>query len=124
MQQIRLIGHSLDSLLPPRLRAHCAPAGIEGNELVLIADSGTWATQLRYQQQQILKQLNADLGLNLRRLRVRIAPRASTRERRQVPPRQISPGAARTLKEAARSMPDRALGEILLRLARKGEQQQ
>ena len=124
MQQIRSLQHSLDSLLPPALRPHCQAAGIDGNELVLVVDGGAAATQLRYQQQQIIKQVNADLGLTLRRMRLRIAPPRAPRPRTAPAPRRLSSAAARALNEAARSMPDRALAEILERLARKGAQQQ
>jgi hypothetical protein len=118
VQQLRLLDHSLKYYLPEPLRSHCWPAGITGNQLSLVTDSSTWATQLRYQQQQILKQINTDLGLKLIKMRIRISAR-QTYKRKVWPPRNLSQKSADSIKQGAISVPDPDLRAALLRLADK-----
>jgi hypothetical protein len=116
VQQLRLLDHSLKFYLPEPLKSHCWPAGITGNQLNLVTDSSTWATQLRYQQQQILKQINTDLGLKLIKMRVRISARQVYRKK-VWPARTLSQKSADLIKQGAMSVPDPDLKEALLRLA-------
>lgn len=120
VREIRHLDHSLKFLLPEPLRDHCWPAGISGRQLTLVTDSSTWATQLRYQQQQILKQINSDLGLKLNKLRVRISTRRIY-HKKQWPPRRLSTHNAEMIRAGARSIPDPEVREALLRLANKGD---
>jgi hypothetical protein len=123
LQELRLLDHSLKYYLPEPLRSHCWPAGITGNQLTLVTDSSTWATQLRYQQQQLLKQVNTDLGLKLIKLRVRISSRQIYR-RKVWPARHMTQKSADLIKQGAMSVPDPDLRAALLRLAEKGYRRQ
>jgi hypothetical protein len=120
MEQVRQLEHCIRFFLPEPLKSHCWPSGIQGKELVLITDNSTWATQLRYQQHQILKQVNSDLNLDLKKLRVRISSR-NIKIRKTLPPRKMSQKSAELIMQGARSVSDRALREALLRLAEKGK---
>lgn len=119
VQQLRLLDHSLKFSLPEPLRSHCWPAGISGNQLTLITDSSTWATQLRYQQQQILKQINSDLGLKLIKLRVRISSRQVFRKKTW-PERKLSQKSAEMIRQGALSVSDPELRSALNKLADTG----
>lgn len=44
------------------LAAHCQPESYQDGELVVIADSTAWATQLRYLAPQLVRALNTELG--------------------------------------------------------------
>ena len=44
------------------LAAHCQPESYTDGELVVIADSTAWATQLRYLAPQLVRALNTELG--------------------------------------------------------------
>lgn len=44
------------------LAAHCRPESYTDGELVVIADSTAWATQLRYLVPQLMRTLNTELG--------------------------------------------------------------
>ena len=43
--------------LPANIGDHCKAANIKDNQIVIIADSSAWATRLRYQGPQLLKNL-------------------------------------------------------------------
>lgn len=44
------------------LAGHCRPAELTDGELLVIADSTAWATQLRYLAPQLVHRLNTELG--------------------------------------------------------------
>jgi predicted nucleic acid-binding Zn ribbon protein len=74
-----------EQIVGPELAAHARPDGFADGELVVIADSTAWATQLRLLAATLVRRLNAELGDGtVRRVKVR-GPAA--------PPRQ--PGAWR-----------------------------
>jgi hypothetical protein len=122
VQELRTLDHCLKFLLPEPLRFHCWPAGISGNQLTLVTDSSTWATQLRYQQQQILKQINSDLGLKLIKMRVRISARQVYRKK-SWPARKLTQKSADLIRQGALSVSDPDLRAALLRLANTGQSQ-
>ena len=71
-------------IVGPQLAAHTHPESFDDGELTVIADSDTWATQVRLLSPQILKRLAEEGAGQVRHLRIR-GP--STRTRRNVRPR-------------------------------------
>jgi predicted nucleic acid-binding Zn ribbon protein len=63
--------------------AHTRPAVFEDGELVVIADSAAWATQVRLLAPQLLRRLGAELGAGTVR-RVRVQGPTGTASRRHV----------------------------------------
>jgi hypothetical protein len=118
IQDIQRLDQSLKFMLHDPLKQHCWAAGIEKRQLTILTDSGVWATQLRYQQQQILKGINTDLRLNLNKLRVRISSR-HTPPPKPLSKRHLSKKGAAYITQGAQSITDQALRETLLRLAKK-----
>ena len=118
-QVLEKINFSLRALLPAPLNTHCWTASIRDQELTLVTDGSTWASQLRYLQREILKQLNAEFLLELKKCRIRIEAPRVVRERS---PRrlELSSDSARTLARAADAMPDPELRAALQKLARRG----
>jgi predicted nucleic acid-binding Zn ribbon protein len=51
-----------DRLVGPDLAAHCRPDRLSGGELVLVAESTAWATQVRLMTAAILATLAGELG--------------------------------------------------------------
>jgi predicted nucleic acid-binding Zn ribbon protein len=88
-QQQAAVGSAIGrwaEIVGPELAAHAKPDGFTDGELVVIADSTAWATQLRLLAGPLVKRLNAELGDGtVKRVKVR-GPAG--------PPRQ--PGAWRT----------------------------
>ena len=71
-------------IVGPQLAAHTHPESFDDGELTVIADSDTWATQVRLLSPQILKRLAEEGAGQVRHLRIR-GP--STRKRGNVRPR-------------------------------------
>jgi hypothetical protein len=127
----RLMGgltDSLRSLLPPVLAPHCRVAAVTPEQLTLTADGGTWATQLRYMQREIVKHMNAHHGLGVARVKIHVsaapfevdgaaAPPARSGKRPRVPRT-----AGETLRRTARTVDDPGLAEALERLAARAGQ--
>ena len=60
-----------DSLVGPELAEHCRPVSLRDGELVLVAESTAWATQVRLLGQQLIARLNRQLGAGvIRQVRV------------------------------------------------------
>lgn len=117
LQQVK---SALLSILPVQGHAHIGVADYHKGHLTLIADSGTWATRLRYQQDGLRRALAQSLRLDLDHLEVRVRP---TTQPLQVPPpitRRISPQARRQLAESAHYIDDAKLADALSRLSRCG----
>lgn len=58
-------------LVGPEIADHATPVSLRDGELVLVAESTAWATQLRTMQRQILSRLAAAVGPEVvRRIRV------------------------------------------------------
>ncbi len=51
-----------DTLVGPEVAAHCRPERLTDGELVLVAESTAWATQLRLLTRPLLSRLGAELG--------------------------------------------------------------
>jgi predicted nucleic acid-binding Zn ribbon protein len=60
-----------EQLVGPDIAAHCRPESLRDGELVLVAESTAWATQLRLLARTMTERLAAELGPGLvRRIRV------------------------------------------------------
>jgi hypothetical protein len=81
-QNIQFLTASLHSRLSSELRQHCWVIDVIGNILVIITDNAERATILRYQQHELLKQINEEfadsLDVPVRRMRVKVDCNLST----------------------------------------------
>jgi len=81
-QNIQFLTNSLHSRLSSELRQHCWVIDIIGNTLVIITDNAERATIIRYQQHELLKQINeefaGDLEVPVRRMKVKVDCKLST----------------------------------------------
>ena len=68
---------SIRSKLPPSIANHCWTGGIYGDTLTIVTDGASWGVKARYQQYEILKQINtefrSDLQTELRRIKIKVA---------------------------------------------------
>jgi predicted nucleic acid-binding Zn ribbon protein len=61
-----------DQIVGPEVAAHTRPGGLTDGELLVIADSTAWATQVRLLAATLVRRLNAELGHGaVRRVKVR-----------------------------------------------------
>ena len=75
-QIIQSLTTSLHSRLSTELRQHCWVVNIIDNTLVVITDNAERATTIRYQQHELLKQINEEfagsLDVPVRRMKVKV----------------------------------------------------
>ena len=113
---------SLRMQLPEALARHCWVASLDNRTLTIITDDPGQASLLRYQQYEILKQLNQELGLAskeyLNRLKIKIR-KAVNQPKRPGPAKPLSEQGARHIRECAEHMQDDDLKEALHHLARQ-----
>ena len=80
---------SLRMQLPETLARHCWVVSLDNRTLTIITDDPGQASLLRYQQYEILKQLNQELGLAskeyLNRLKIKIRKAVNHPKRRCLP---------------------------------------
>lgn len=114
---------SLRMQLPATLASHCWVAGIDNRTLTIITDDPGHASLLRFQQYEILKQLNQELGLAVReylnRLKIKIRKTTSA-PKLPTPAAPLSERSARHIDECAEHVKDHELKEALHRLAQQG----
>ncbi|MDH5216640.1 MAG: DUF721 domain-containing protein [Gammaproteobacteria bacterium] len=69
------LNETIRRMLPPNLIDHCSVANIRNKQLIILAESATWATLLRYEQGNILAQLHENPKYNvIESIKVKIAP--------------------------------------------------
>lgn len=113
---------SIRMQLPANLANHCWVANIENRTLTIITDDPSQATLIRFQQLEILKQLNQELGLTVReylnRLKIKIRKTADGPSP-QASVQTLSDHAARHIDACADLVEDPALKEALQQLAKR-----
>lgn len=111
---------SIRTRLPVELASHCWVASIENRTLVIIIDSPELASLIRFQQREILKQLNQELGLtvkeNLHQIKIKIGTVASD-IKSPIKPMQLSRSSAKLIHKCAKDIQDTSLKEALKRLS-------
>lgn len=114
LQQVK---SALLPILPPQGPDHVGVADYYNGCLVLVVDSGTWATRLRYQQDSLRRALAQNLRLDLDRLEIRVRPTTQPLKPRPHITRRISSQARQQLAESALYINDAGLADALSRLS-------
>ena len=74
--EIQLLSRSMHSRLPSKFHTHCWLIDIRDNLALIVADSADIATALRYQQHELLKQINeefaAQLNTPIKRVKIKV----------------------------------------------------
>jgi hypothetical protein len=103
-------------LLPVELAAHCKVLNLKSEILVLAAPSPAWAGRVRFAIPELVKQLQRELGLHIRKVVMKIQPQSTEPQK---PPLRMSMSSATLLAQTARAIDYPPLQEALLRLAAK-----
>ncbi len=114
---------SIATKLPDPVADHCWVGGINAETLVIITDSGNWVVSVRYQQHELLKQLNcefrSELNQTLKRVKVKVSvfPRSENKPSHKP---SLSTRNAQLLASTASNISDPDIREALLHLAMRG----
>jgi len=116
-EQHQAAEHAVLRALPPDLGKRVRFLSYQDGELVLSAETATLASQLRFRQHEIMERLRQEEAFRyVWKLRVRVLPARARRKARPVK-RELSRENARLLAEEARHTKDKALREVLEKLA-------
>lgn len=109
-------------LLGSGFAEHCRVANIKGNSLLLHVDSTVWATRIRYQLPELLRNLQqTDQLRQITEIDLRVQPRdVSEAVKKPIRKAAMSRDAALCVKECASSIEDEQLRGALQRLASRG----
>ena len=99
-------------------RAHCQLVTVRRHTLVLQTETAAWATRIRFQQAEVVKQLKQTPAFSeITRIEVKIRPQAK-RQKEPQRAKPLSSDSAHFLTETADSFGDDPLAEALKRLAK------
>lgn len=99
---------------------HCVNAQIQHDTLIVHVDSPVWASKLRFQLGQLLKNLRRESSLNtLQQIQLRVLPPAKNKLLDSVTPSiQLSEESAEMIRNLASAISDDTLRASWLRLAK------
>lgn len=108
-----------NSFVTEALAQHCIVANYEKETLVLLTDSASWSTKIRFQTPELLKQLKTTKPFSeIKKIKCKIRPKENEIVHTQKQkPMNISDENAQTIKTIANTIKDERLRESLLKLA-------
>jgi len=116
-QKQHFFNTTLSRILPSPLNLHVWASAYENGILTLLTDGPAWATRLKYQQHELIKQLNADPAVKLSKILIKIrnqpAPRAQQKPKR----RNLSASAKASIQKATATVSDPEIRQIFERLS-------
>ncbi len=114
---------SLKMQLPEDLASHCWVAGIDNRTLTIVTDDPSRASIIRFQQREILKQLNQELSLTvkeyLNQIKVKIC-NVINGVNHPTKAEFLTVSSANHIKQCAKSIKDLELQKAMQQLAERG----
>jgi len=115
---------SIRMQLPEDLASHCWVAGIDNRTLTIVTDDPNRASVIRFQQREILKQLNQELSLTvkeyLNQIKVKICNVIKGVDR-PIKTQNLSQISADHINRCAKDIKDLELKEAMNRLSHRGK---
>lgn len=122
--QLLRVDKLVRSLLGSAFGEHCRVANIKGNCLLLHVDSTVWATRIRYQLPELLRNMQQTEQLKqISEIQLRVQPQERDASPAKLTPTRkavMSRDAALCVQECASSIADDQLRSALQRLAKRG----
>lgn len=116
---IQEIDQKLKKCLDPSLHHHFQLANIKTDSVIILVNSSTWATRLRYNIPAILNALNNQLDFtSINTVRIKVKTKNSetlTKPRRQI---SLSNSSAQILRDVADNFSDPDLRECFIKLSK------
>ena len=113
---------SIRMQLPGDLANHCWVAGIDNRTLTIVTDDPSRASVIRFQQREILKQLNQELSLTVKEYLNQIKVKISSvigGVNRPIKAGFLSPDSAHHIECCSRDIKDLELQKAMQRLAQR-----
>lgn len=115
---------SIRMQLPGDLANHCWVAGINDRTLTIVTDDPSRASVIRFQQREILKQLNQELSLTVKEYLNQIKVKISSvvdGANRPIKTRILSSDSAEHIDHCSKDIKDLELQKAMRRLAKRGK---
>ena len=116
---IQKINQKLKKCLDPSLHHHFELANIKTDSAVILVDSSTWATRLRYNIPAILDALNNQLNFtSIKTVRIKvktIIPETSSTPKKSI---SLSKSSAKILRNVADNLSDPQLRDCFIKLSK------
>lgn len=117
---LQRIQQAVDAALPDNAIGQARVADCNHQRLLLLVESGSWATLLRYQQTPIERSLAQRLRMGIKRIEVRVRPSARDMSK-PAKPRYLSTNARQAIQACAGYVDNNPeLSQALQRLATAG----
>ena len=122
VDQLREFNRIFAQYAEPGIVAHCKIANLQNNCLIVIVDSGSWATQLRFLIPDLLAKMRQHVCLaGLKSICCKTRPDPAfekpRKRRNQGPMKQMSVATSEEILRSAKTIEDKKLREILERIA-------
>lgn len=118
---------SIRMQLPEDLASHCWVAGIDNRTLTIVTDDPNRASVIRFQQREILKQLNQELSLTvkeyLNQIKVKIS-NVINGVNHPTKAEYLSSESAQHIEKCSKDIKDLELQKAMQKLAQRGEKDQ
>ncbi len=122
--QIQLAQDILTQILPTKILGHCFVGHVDDKTLTIFSDSAVWATQLRYQQGEMVSAFRQHTGFRaLNRIKIKIKPPTNKPPKRLKQAISLSSKVSRLLQSTAATIRHPSLKKALLKLAEKPDQE-
>lgn len=111
--------------LPGDLANHCWVAGIDNRILTIVTDDPSRASVIRFQQREILKQLNQELSLTVKEYLNQIKVKISSvigGVNRPIKTGKLSADSGKHIERCSRDIKDLELQKAMQRLAQRAKQ--
>jgi len=120
-RKIQQLTTDVHNLLPEVMRKHCIGVGIRDTQLILVTDTAAWATSLRFQTRELLRQLRIQPSFSqLESIRVKVTPRKTIIPvKTENKPPHTTPFTAKLIDSLAKTMTNPNTGKLLQQLAQR-----
>lgn len=107
-----------ESTTEPALSRHCTIANFENGSLIVLTDSATWSTKIRFLTPELIEKLIAHPEfLGLEKIKCLVRPNEMKKEEIFKNNLTLTAKNAHIIKAAAKAIKDKSLRDALLRLA-------
>jgi len=118
-QELQKMNIAIKAALPLDCHDHINVAGIRENQLVVLTDSPVWQTRLRMFTQPMLEALEQHTGIELSRIKIKLAPPKRYIAPETPPGRVLSKSSAEIIGRTAECISDPQLKYAMKKLSKR-----
>ncbi len=114
---LKRIQTSFEALVDSSLAQHCMIANFENNVLIVLTDSATWSTKIRFEAPELIKQLQSTPECaTLKKIKCLVRPKEIKKQEKPQEKLKINAQNINLIRQTANNIKDENLREALLQL--------